>query len=350
MNWLRIGMLAIIAAGGASAQLSLALELNNKGNAASDAANYKEAQRLYREALDIWRAAGPVYDAHLAGTLMNLGVALGGSGDRTQAGRVFTEALALHRRTLGARHHRTVSNINLLASNQLMLGDLDSADALLTEVLVVERELFPDDIQTARTLEGISNLMIRRGKVAAAMEPAEEALAIVLKAAGEESIDSALAYSAVAEAHRAVGHMDRAAPLFRKSRTYYERALGPDHPRTATLLSQEGLILMSDGKLAMAEQLMVRAVDTLGRSCPGCLAERTLAETNLGVLRVKQKRYREAGVLLAEVVAMREKFMSSPDADMADALRILAAIRQKEGLLDDAVRLNRQAAAITSFR
>ena len=62
--------------------------------------------------------------------------------------------------------------MNLLATTYLMLGEPDRAEPLLNEALPIERELFPADIQTARTLEGLSNLMIRRGQVQEALAPA----------------------------------------------------------------------------------------------------------------------------------------------------------------------------------
>ena len=47
---------------------------------------------------------------------------------------------------------------------------------------------------------------------------------------------------------------DRALPLYRKARFIYEQGLGPSDPRVSAILSQEGLILMAEGKLALAEQ------------------------------------------------------------------------------------------------
>ena len=49
-------------------------------------------------------------------------------------------------------------------------------------------------------------------------------------ATGEDSVDAALAYSSVAEAHRIAGAPDRALPLYRKARALYEKALGPGSP------------------------------------------------------------------------------------------------------------------------
>ena len=348
----RIWIALILIATGAAAQTPAdrAQSLNTQGNRVSEEGDYVESERLYREAVALWRSLGPDYEGHLAGTLLNLGVALSGDGKRGEAAKVYEEALALHRRSLGAKHHRTVSNMNLLASDYLMLGDPERAVALFQEALPIERELYPEDIQLARTLEGLSNAMIRRGLAKEAIPQAEEALSIAIKAAGEESMDTALAYSNVGEAHRSFGKPERALPLFRKARAIYERALGPEHPRVAALLSQEGLILMQDGKLALAEQAMVKAVKLLRKVCPGCLVELSVAENNLGVLRLVQKRYRDADESLSNAVALRERFEASPSPQLAESLRSLATVREKERRFEDAARLNTRAATIRSYR
>jgi len=350
MNFPAIAFFLVLSGTPAPAQLSSALDLNTRGNDASDAGRYEDAMRLYRESLAIWSAAGPEYDAHRAGTLLNLGIVISATGNRPGATRVMEQALALHRKTLGVKNHRTLSNMNLLASNYLMIGEVDRAEALVEEALPIERELFPEDIQTARSLEALCNALIRRGRQAEAIAPAEEALTIAIKSTGEDSLDTALAYSNVGEAHRSTGHPERALPLFRKARGLYEKGLGADHPRVAALLSQEGLIMVQDGKLSLAEQLMVRAVDMLNRGCPKCSVELAIAENNLAVLRIQQKRYRDADELLTHTVALRENFTASPGVELAGTLQLLATVREKERLFDDAKRLKSRANLILGYR
>ena len=351
MNSASIAMLLVVLAAPAfPAQLATALDLNDRGNRASEAGRAEEAIGLYREATTIWRQAGPRYDAHLAGTLYNLGIAVSATGNRTEAVRLLGEALALHRKTLGMSNLRTISNVTLLASNDLMIGHVDEADALLQEALPVTRQLFPKDIQMARVLEGICNVLVRRGRAAEALAPAEEALPIAIEAAGEESLDAALAYSSVAEIHRTLGHPERALPLFRKARMMYEKVLGPDHPRVAALLSQEGLILMDDGKSATAEQLMTDAVEKLERKCSTCNVELAIAENNLAILRFRQTRYKEAGALLTRVMELREHYSTTPGPEMADTLRMLAMVRKKEKRYADAERLTHRADVIMGYR
>jgi tetratricopeptide (TPR) repeat protein len=349
MNGLLIAMLTAITAA-AQTPAETAQSLNTQGNQVAESGNNREAERLYREAIEIWRSLGPAFEAHTAGTLLNLGVAMSGEGHRAAAVQVLEEALALHRRALGTKHLRTIANMNLVASTYLMTGDPQRAEVLYQEALPIERELYARDIQTARTLEGLSYSLVRRRQAREALPLAEEALAIAISSDGENGLDTALAYTSVAEVHRALGSGERALPLYRQARFLYEKGLGPDHPRVTSILSQEGLILMQEGKFALAEQSMTTAVKSLKKACPDCLWELAVAQNNLGLLLSQRKRYREADEALTAAVEMREKFAVSGGPELADSLQSLAFVRQKERLFDDAARLNERAQTIRTYR
>jgi tetratricopeptide (TPR) repeat protein len=349
MNWALIGLLTALTAS-AQTPAETAQSLNTQGNRAEESGNYPEAQRLYRESIRIFRSLGPAYEAYAASALLNLAIAMTDDGQRAAATKVLEEALAMHRHSLGDKHLRTLTNMNLLANNHLTLGDPDRAGAIFQQLLPVERELYPDDIQTARTLQGLSYGLVRQDRAREALPLAEEALRIAIQKEGPDSMEAALAYSSVAEAHRSMGSGARALPLYRQARALYQKTLGPDSPRVATLLSQEGLILMQDGKLALAEQSMKQSVQSLNKSCPGCLVELTIAQSNLGLLHVRQKRYREADEAYSAAIELREKFAVSRGPELADALQSLAEVRQKEHLFDDAARLNTRAQMIRGYR
>jgi tetratricopeptide (TPR) repeat protein len=349
MNWAFIGLLTALTAA-AQTPADTAQALNTQGNGLVESGNYPEAQRLYQESIRIFRSLGPAYEAHAASALLNLAIAMNGEGQRAAATKVLEEALAMHRHALGDRHLRTLTNMNLLANNHLMTGDPNRADAIFQQLLPVERELYPDDIQTARTLQGLSYGLVRQNQGREALPLAEEALRIAIQREGPDTMEAALAYSSVAEAHRSMGSGARALPLYRQARALYQKALGPDSPRVATLLSQEGLILMQDGKLALAEQSMKQSVQSLSKSCPGCLVELTIAQSNLGLLHLRQKRYREADEAYSAAIELREKLPASRGPELADALQSLAEVRQKEHKFEDAARLNTRAQMIRAYR
>src|SRR6201999_3310849 len=129
---------------------------------------------------------------------------------------------------------------------------------------------------------------------------------------GETSVDTALAYSNIAEVHRIAGRYDRALPLYRKSRAIYTKILGDQHPRVAALLSQEGLILMIQGKLGLADESMQHALEAVSKSCPECASELWVCESNLGLLRFRQGKLDEADRLLSAALELQYKCLTKP--------------------------------------
>jgi tetratricopeptide (TPR) repeat protein len=181
MNWFRCGLLVIGGVVAAVAQTSAGLDLNDQGNAQFGRGNFAEAERLYNQAVQEWQALGPLYQAHMAASLVNLGLDLCAQGKRREGAETFEQALALNRGSLGPKHIRTLNNMNLLGGVSLVLGDPDRAAALFSEALPVERELYPNHVELARTLAGLAALRLREGKTEEALPPAEEALSLAVK-------------------------------------------------------------------------------------------------------------------------------------------------------------------------
>lgn len=349
MKWVSFG-LAICMAAAAGAQEQAAFDLNDRGMEAMAKGDYDVAVHDFEQAIALWRSMGPQYVAHLATTQTNLGQTLSVEGKRREAARLFETALANFRRSLGPEHLRTLTTENLLGSTLLMLGDDAHAAELFDAAVPIERRLYPGDVQLARSLAGESLLFLRAEKAVQALPLAEEALTLAIKADGGVGLDTALAYSDVAEVHRVAGRPDRALPLYRKSRAIYERLLGPGHPRVASILSQEGLILMNQGKLSLAEKAMKQSLEILSKACSLCIFEQSVSETNLAMLRIRQAKLEEADRLLTHAIELREKYEPKPSVMMAATLQTLAQVREKERRHDDATRLQKRADTILSFR
>ncbi len=331
------------------AQPDAALRFNDQGLEAYRSGDYAGAERLYRQAIPIWQALGDPFAAHLGITRMNLGQALAGLGKRREAAAELEQSLALLRRSLGIRHLDTLTAVNLLAGVELVIGQDAEAGALLDEALPIERELYPGDVQLARTLAALACLRIRQSRLDAALPLADEALTQATRAAGEDSLDTALAYATVAEVHRIAGRPERALPLYRHAHELYRKHLGPQHPRVASMLAQEALILIGEGKLASAERQLNEAMAIVDRSCPDCAAERWGLEADLGILRARQGNYAEADRLLTASVAQLERAQPQPTSDLAGTLRALALVRRRERRFEEADGLDRRAASL-SFR
>jgi tetratricopeptide (TPR) repeat protein len=304
-----------------------AMALNERGRAASAALDYATAEKLYRQSAAMWITLGPAYEAHLSVEYFNLAEALCGQGKWREGQGIFEQSLTLGKRALGPTHIRTLTESNALAHVYMMLGELDRSEVMLREMLPVERELYPSDLQLAHTLAALGSIRLRTGRIDEALAPAEEALAIALKAGGEDSEDAATMYQNVAQIHRAARRPDRALPLFRKARAIMDRIAGPRDPRYAALLSQEGLALMDDGKLAQAGRELKQAVSLL-QACPACSLELATAEGNLGLLRMRQKKYSEASDLLAKSLTIQEAYAPEDSMQIGNTRRALDALRR----------------------
>ncbi|HYW47579.1 MAG TPA: tetratricopeptide repeat protein [Bryobacteraceae bacterium] len=345
--------LVILAVGGVlavAAQPRKAFDDNEHGVAAASRGDYKEAERLYSESVALWRELGPKYEAHLAISEANLADALCAQGRREEGAKLENEALATLRRTLGIRNINTLNTMNSLAGIDIMLGETGPAEQFLREALAVERELYPNDVQLTRSLIGLATIRLRGGKYDEGLPLAEEGLRNVQKAGADDTLDAALAYTTVAEIHRCAKRPERALPLYRKARAIYERKLGPGSVRVAVVLTQEGLILLGEGKVALADKAVTRSLDLVENGCPGCAAERFVVETNAALVRLQQGRYSEADRLLSGAISLEEQAHTHPGADVASALNTLALVREKERLYEDADRLHKRAAAILAYQ
>jgi len=109
------------------------------------------------------------------------------------------------------------------------------------------------------------------------------------------------------------------------------------------------LSLLNDGKMALAEQALTHAVDQLSK-IPGANVELAGAEYNLGLLRMRQKKYSDADTVLTRALALEEQYASRPGREMATTLEMLSQVREKLHRFDDAEQLKRRASMITSYR
>jgi len=323
-------------------------EFNERALKASDARQFETAEKLFQQSIELWRAQGEDYALHVAFVQNNLAQMYCSMGDRKRCSATLEQALPVFRRTLGVKDERTLTVMNLLGGVYMMLGDHPSAAALFREAVPVEREFHPNSVELGRSLSGLATLAMQEDRAAEGAPLAEEALKVAIQASGDESLDAALAYANMAEAHRVLGRLDRAEPLFRKARTIYEKQLGPDHPRVSSVLTQEGLIALQQNKLATAEQTLARALAIVAKTCPDCVYERVAAENDMALLRIRQGDLAAADALLADVLKRQEQSGSVPPAEIAVTLNSMATVAQRQKRFEDAERLKHRAAIMTS--
>ena len=90
----------------------------------------------------------------------------------------------------------------------------------------------------------------RQGRYADAEPLYKRTLSILEKALGPDHPDVATALSNLAELYQDQGRYADAEPLFKRSLSIHEKALGPDHPDVGRRAQQPGLAVLRATRLA----------------------------------------------------------------------------------------------------
>ena len=157
-----------------------------------------------------------------------------------------------------------------------------------------------------------------------------------------------MAYENVATLHLRAGQPERALPLFRKAHLLYEKTLGPASPALASLLSQEGLALLNDGKVTLA----ANRNDT-GRRHPASngSGRRIPARdrgNNLALLRLRQHNLTEGERLLIHALSIEDRHPAQPAYDLIATIGVLAELRKAQRRDADAAQLMARLVVIQS--
>ena len=205
----------------------------------------------------------------------------------------------------------------------------------LAEALAVvyPREVFndPNTWSQARRLDAVALALV--GGDSEPPDGAERSASYLL--------DRLAAYRQVALAAYA-----SARPLYERALAIREKALGPDHPDTATSLNDLAVLVLAQGDLAAAQLLYERALaiyeKRLGRNHPVI----AVSLDNLAGLLQAQGKLASARPLVKRALAIRENALGPNHPDTASSLNNLANLLRAQGDLAAARPLYKRALAI----
>jgi tetratricopeptide (TPR) repeat protein len=137
-----------------------------------------------------------------------------------------------------------------------------------------------------------------------------------------------------------------AEPLFRRARAIYEKALGPDHPYTATSLNNLAGLYENQGRYGQAELLYQRALAIREKALGPAHPDTAQSLDNLALLYNYQGRYGEAEPLHQHALAIYEKALGPDHSETATSLNNLALLYKRQGRNVEAEPLYQRALAI----
>ncbi|HYD56326.1 MAG TPA: tetratricopeptide repeat protein [Burkholderiales bacterium] len=240
-----------------------ARQLLDQAQAALQRGDYPAAEaaslRLLQENIRLFGAD----HANVGTALSLLGAAHLRMGKFPEAEGDFRRMLAIYERRLGPAHEDTAAALNSLALVLEKQGDNPGAESLLKRaVSILERKFGRNHPHTATVLSNLARVLDSQGKFAATRPSANPV----------PGGTDAAALAARAEEAMRRGQFGEAETLHHQVLAIHEKTLGPDHPTTATSLSNLGRVFDLQGKYADAEAVYRRSLDVrervLGRDHP----------------------------------------------------------------------------------
>jgi tetratricopeptide (TPR) repeat protein len=222
---------------------------------------FAESESALRESLAIRRQA--LGDDHplVAESLNDLASMLYFSGQAEPAEPIFREVLGRYRFIYGSEHVVVSSILNNLGRILLERGELTEAEQLLSEALTIDRRLHDaghDDF--VFTLNNLGLVRLGLGQIDAALPLFEEARAI---AATHHHRMLAQIWSNLADVYSRSGRIEDATHAIDAARPLLESEYADDAWHLANLASIEGAVAVTEGRLDLAEPLLLESYEVI---------------------------------------------------------------------------------------
>jgi serine/threonine-protein kinase len=282
-----------------------------------------EAERLYRQALDIQRRRDE--GNNLPYMILDLASLLTIKDEFVEAESLLLEAGELYRQRYGADHTTSAIVQEYLGSLYMQWGDIDKAEAYLQEALRLYAKT--PDSQTASALRHIGSIQVMRGNYKEALALLSDAYDIYRKIYGEWHPFTAGTFLGLAHVKYLQNSTAKAKIELEKSLAIYLDRMPVNQNESP--LASIGALLSLVGQHARAEAMILDALRIQSRTMPK--DARILAETKgaMGECLMAQGRLAEAELFFKESLASLRagQFPQSPRIKKAESL--LAALYER---------------------
>jgi len=253
--------------------------------------HYATSRELLERVASVQRARLGADHPALAGTDINIGLVTTDLGDLARAKVALAEAVSIFEKKFGRTHQGTRAALGNLAIVHELEGQLDLADAELTEIMQAEADPKLNELNGYTTLYRLGDVKRRRGDYATALALQRRALADSIGRVGEHARYTALAHEYLGLTLRDSGDVAGAERELRAALASFAGYLpGAEHPLAATARLDLGELLERDpAHRAEAVELITEAARErekfLGATHPATVAAHAALAKAQGIAR-----------------------------------------------------------------
>jgi tetratricopeptide (TPR) repeat protein len=315
---------------GAAENPALAVSLSHEGDLLTLRAEYPDAERAYREAIELQRALPPDRrdDAALARSLFGLGFELAQRGRHAEAERSLQEALTLQKRAYPGPNEDTARTLQMLAWT---INERSQKDALplMQSAVAMQRTLwgaqpYPD---YAAALNDLGLLYRDQGDYVESEQLLRESLAMLHRLLGDKHPDVAQALNNLALVQQRQGDLNGAEATFRQAIAMQRELLGAVHPDLANTLVNLAFLIDARGDVRGALATESQALDILRKLFPHDNPDVARAMNVIGYWHTQTGEYGTADRYLEEALAMRRRLFEHDHPEIAASLSTLGVLQ-----------------------
>ncbi|KAJ5348541.1 uncharacterized protein N7506_001794 [Penicillium brevicompactum] len=276
--------------------------------------------------------------------LSNCGLFLDLQGAYKEAEAMYRQALEVREKVFGREHPDTLASVNDLASVFERQGKYEEAEAMHRRAFEAREKVLgrehPDTLASANNLASVldmqgkyeeAEVMHRRG-----LQGCEEVL-------GREHPHTLTSFGHLASVLGSQGKYEEAEAMHLRALEGSEKVLGREHPSTLISVNNLALVFDMQGKYEEAEAMHLRALEgsekVLGREHPDTLT----SLSNLGLVLDSQGKYEEAEVLHRRALEGSEKVLGREHPDTLASVNNLASVLDMQGKYEEAEVMHRRA-------
>ncbi|MCS7152386.1 MAG: CHAT domain-containing protein [Bacteroidia bacterium] len=309
--------------------------------------NYREAEKLYAEALSLYEKTLGSDHPDYATTLNHLANTYGAQGRYAEAEKLYIKAKEIRKRVLGPEHPDYAASLNNLSVIYSVQGRYSEAEQLALEVIAIRLRIFgPTHPEYASALNNLALIYEISGRYEAAEKLHLEAKDIRARLADARKSDYAATLSNLALVYYKQGRFAEAEKLLLEAMNIHRQALGTDHPAYITTLNNLAVVYQKQNRYSEAEKLLKEVKDIRERTIGPEHSSYATALNNLAIIYQAQKRYAEAEELLLKAKNIRARTLGVTNPRYAATLYNLALVYYEQGRYAEAESLYLEVSSI----
>jgi serine/threonine protein kinase/Flp pilus assembly protein TadD len=275
----------------------LGVALGNKGD-------YAGAEKLFRQAMAIYREHGKDPDLEVrnfAENLNSLGlILLRVKGQFQEAESLWLEVLSFSPKLTGKDRAQVAAAENFLAAFHSDRGEYSEAESWGRKSVDEYQRLGTERFQVAESEVNLGAILRTMGQYPEAEKLLQDGLSIYRQLLGDEHPSVAYAWVHLGQLHYLEGHYPEAEEEAERAASIYKAKLPKGHGAITSAYTLQGLVLNKTGRPADAERILREALEIRLRVLPKGHYLVALTQGALGDCLTTQKRYAEAEPLLQE--------------------------------------------------